>query len=183
MSPSNSRRWRTALLIALGSIALLLVGLTLYQRGRAAVDDLSAQIGQLRSLDMSGETLYEWADDDARDVVAPLRGFRLPDTATALMLARQGQTRPTYWLRFSLPTSALDAFFATTCLPPLTPDDRPAFRYGGPDIIANLPWWQPDTAQTFAGGECVDASGVHFRLLADFSDSATATVYLEIAPE
>ena len=178
-----SRRWAAAL-IGLAVIALAAVGVALYLRGRAAVDDLNAQIALLQQADDSSETLYEWAGDDARAEAAALRGLALPANADSLQLAREGRLRPTYWLRFQLPADALAAFLASTCVEDLDADYRPAFVYGAdPDMIANLPWWQPDAAQSVAGGDCADDTGVHYRILADLSAGTTATLYMEISTE
>ena len=183
-TPETQPRRLVTSLIGLSVIALVVIGIALYQRGRAAVDGLNAQITLLQRADDSSETLYEWAGDDARAEAAALRGLTLPDDVDTLQLARQGRLRPTYWLRFQLPQDALDAFLASTCVNSLENGYRPAFVYGAhPDVIANLPWWQPDAAQRVAGGDCADDSGVHFRLLADLDAGATATLYMEISPE
>lgn len=184
VTSSETQPRRLALWLAgLGLVVVIIVLAVLFLRGRAAVDDLSQQLSLLQSAGDSSETLYEWAGDDARTEAAALRGFTLPQNAAALQLARQGRQRPVYWLRAQLPQAALDAFLSTTCIAALNADTRPAFVYGTQvDIIANLPWWQPDAARRFAGADCTDATGIHYRLLADFDAGVTVTVYLEISP-
>ena len=185
MSSSETRPRRLiGSLVGLSFVALITVGVALFVRGRAAVDDLNAQLALLQQADDPGETLYEWAGDDARTEAAALRGLSLPAEAGALQLARQGRLRPIYWLRFQLPEADIDAFLASTCIGRLDENHRTDFLYGvHPDIIANLPWWQPDDAQRVAGGECADDTGIRYRLLADLDLAAITTVYLEIAPE
>lgn len=176
----TSTHWR---LLIIGLIVLLVgAGVVLYQRGSSAVADLNDQLAQLGSIDRSGEVLYEWAGDDARAIAVGLRGLVLPDDAGDLQIARQGQTRPTYWLRFSLPAASFDAFLDSTCFPALSADTLPRFRYGHDvDIIANLPWWEPDSAQPASGATCTDATGVTFRVLAG-SETTAPTLYVEISP-
>ena len=181
MFSSETRPRRLGLWLALIAIALIVLAVVLYQRGRAAVDDLDAQIALLQRADDSSETLYEWAGDDAWAEAAALRGFALPADATSVRLARQGRLRPTYWLRFQLPRAGLDAFLASTCVGQLQANGRPTFRYGSdPDVIANLPWWQPETVALVAGGDCTDDTGVRYGLVAGLG--ATVTLYMEIAP-
>jgi hypothetical protein len=170
-------------LLIIGLIALLVgVGIVLYQRGSSAVNTLNGQLAQLQSIDGSGETLYEWADEEAREIAAGLRGFTLPDDAEEVQLARQGQTRPTYWLRFSLPAARLDAFLASTCIPDLALNTPPDFRYGrDTDIIANLPWWEPEIVAQASGAICTDSTGVTFRVLVD-THVTPAILYMEISP-
>lgn len=181
VSEQQGRRGVLPVLIVLGVLTLLALAALLYVRGRNAVNDLNAQLHLLQQADDSSETLYEWAGDDARAIVGGLRGFVLPPEADGLQLARQGNNRPFYWLRATVPAEVLPTLLTSTCLPPLS-DSTPDFIYSThPDIIANLPWWQPDAAEHLSGAACTDGSGIHYRLLV-VEDATTATVYLEIAP-
>jgi hypothetical protein len=169
------------LLILLTVVGLVALGVSMVMRGRGAVDDLNAQLALLQRADDSSETLHEWAGEDAHAIAGSLRGFTLPADTADLVLARQGQTRPTFWLRIVLPATSLGDLLMSTCLPALEAGNVPDFAYGTqPGIIANLPWWQPDTLSAPAGAACEDASGVHFALAAGI-EGELATIYLEIA--
>lgn len=142
---------------------------------------MNAQLAELERLQDAGETVAEMTGDRARSAVADLLKIDLPESAANIFFARQGTTRPAYWLRFSLDRRDVEPFLARVCPEIPTDDAEPSFQYAlAPDILVNLTWWRPETTANPAGGHCDWRDDVEFRLLLDRPATGQQTVYIEI---
>jgi hypothetical protein len=148
-----------------------------------AFNEFQTQVDRLEAIEQSGDVLIELRGGEAIDEMRRLRGLTIPASASDAYFARQGSAPAYFWLRFTLSSDDADTFFSTCFETPQT-GYNPGFEYAhNPDVMANLDWWTPDTATSFAGATCSPQADVRAAALLDQSDPAQWTVYLEIVSE
>lgn len=164
-------------------VVFAVAGWAWLNRTSEAVSSLNTELQQFREAGQGGDVLIEQSGQDAIDAIKRLPGLALPNGATDVHFARQGQTHAIYWLRFHLPAGATDTFLRSTCFPrPLADGVMPEFEYEhNPDVVANLDWWGPERLTKYGGATCNPSPDVTFRIVADESNSTSWTSYLEIS--
>jgi hypothetical protein len=126
-------------------------------------------------------------DDTARQAAEAYFAITLPP-APVTDLFYLAHKQNDYWIRFNVQPEHLHGLLADS--PRLECNDldllnnlRPEFAYAERLVReeqAVLSWWTPGTARTFVGSDCVGADLTSYKLLADTTNGATWTVYLEI---
>ncbi len=174
---------RRGVLIAILVVIAAIGGGLWFTRTRDAINVMNQQIKQFRAADNRGATLIEQSGGDAIDSIKRLPDLLLPESATDVHFARQGQTRPIYWLRYAAPTADVESALRDSCFTlPLQSGYDPGFEYStSADIVANLDWWTPRAEKDSTGGRCQPTGDVTFRVAVDTTSADARTVYLEIS--